>query len=134
MDVPHLETHPWLDTALYRASLIKNKKIESSERFSINAHPRLEDVNLAYRDLVLYRRWSRVALLYTGLRDGDGSGAATFHLQHLLLHHEVDCLTRRLPSKYRVIHYSNNFYDDAIESIQTLLKASKMKLKVSKLQ
>ena len=48
----------------------------------------------------VYRKWRRVALLYTGLRDGDGSGSATFHLQHLLLQKDVDCLTRKLPATY----------------------------------
>ena len=57
---------------------------------------------MAYRDLVLYRGWERVALLYTGQRDGDGSGASTFHLQHLLLQNDVDCLTRRFPRAFKV--------------------------------
>ena len=50
---------------------------------------------------VVYRNWSRVALLYTGLRDGDGSGSATFHLQHILLQKDIDCLTRQLPATYK---------------------------------
>jgi hypothetical protein len=51
-----------------------------------------------YRDLVVYRGWQRVAILYTGQRDGDGSGASAIHLQHLLLQYDIDCLTRRLPN------------------------------------
>lgn len=110
-----METYPPLDTAQYRHvlsredSALKNLRPRTKaneQRFSINAHPRLADINLAYRDLVLYRNWTRVALLYTGRRDGDGSGAATFHLQHLLLQQDVDCLTRRLPSK---IHVKMNY-------------------------
>ena len=49
----------------------------------------------------VYRNWSRVALLYTGSRDGDGSGSATFHLQHLLLQKDIDCLTRKMPAIYK---------------------------------
>lgn len=113
VDVPHMETYPPLDTAQYRHVLANSPSLKNlrrakanEQRFSINAHPRLADINLAYRDLVLYRNWTRVALLYTGRRDGDGSGAATFHLQHLLLQQDVDCLTRRLPSK---IHVKMNY-------------------------
>ena len=49
----------------------------------------------------VFRNWSRVALLYTGSRDGDGSGSATFHLQHLLLQKDIDCLTRKMPAIYK---------------------------------
>ena len=45
---------------------------------------------------------SILAILYTGQRDGDGSGASTLHLQHLLIHADVDCLTRRLPETFEV--------------------------------
>ena len=110
VDVPHLETHPTLDSALFRgANVFLNRSSSSSivptnldQRFSINVHPRLEDINVAFRDLVLYKKWAKAALLYTGMRDGDGSGASTFHLQHMLLQNDVDCLTRRLPAIYDV--------------------------------
>ena len=112
-----------------RLTKLKSKLIEL-QRFSINVHPRLEDVNLAYKDLVLYRKWTRVAILYTGKRDGRyvkelliedpaagssihlwviyvsdpnfSGGASTLHLQHLLLQNDVDCLTRNLPPHYDV--------------------------------
>ena len=115
VDVPHLETHPTLDSALFRgANVFLNRSSSSSivptnldQRFSINVHPRLEDINVAFRDLVLYKKWPKAALLYTGMRDGDGSGASTFHLQHMLLQNDVDCLTRRLPAIYDVsVSYS----------------------------
>ena len=50
--------------------------------------------------LLAYKQWLYFLILksgHSGLRDGDGSGASAFHLQHLLLQNEVDCLTRRLP-------------------------------------
>ena len=123
--MPHIEIHPSLNSDVYRAivsgrthgkryrlmptdSEYNAEKLQSTsseeQRFSINVHPRLEDINVAYRDLVLYRGWQRVALLYTGLRDaaGDGSGASAFHLQHLLLQNDIDCLTRRLPKDFHV--------------------------------
>ena len=60
----------------------------------------------------VYRNWSRVALLYTGSRDGDGSGSATFHLQHLLLQKDIDCLTRKMPAIYKNVSrtYTVNIY------------------------
>ena len=84
VDVPHLEIHPTLDSAatlLHPPMLLakagnwrQNKRLTTKlielQRFSINVQPRLEDVNLAYKDLVLYRKWTRVAILYTGKRDG----------------------------------------------------------------
>ena len=116
VDVPHLETHPTLDSALFRGANVFLNRSSSSivpsgtnldQRFSINVHPRLEDINVAFRDLVLYKKWPKAALLYTGMRDGDGSGASTFHLQHMLLQNDVDCLTRRLPAIYDVsVSYS----------------------------
>ena len=104
VDVPHLETHPTLDSGLFGNNLFLNTSNPQilDQRFSINVHPRLEDINVAFRDLVLYKKWKRAALLYTGKRDGDGSGASTFHLQHMLLQNDVDCLTRRLPATFDV--------------------------------
>ena len=127
MDVPHFEISPSMDTTRYHLmdqtlpnlSNISTSKISSSSSTSrsssspavnidpkrlasINVHPRQEDINLAFKDLVLYRGWKRVAVLWTGLRDGDGSGASAFHLQHLLLHSDVDCLTRKLPDSFEV--------------------------------
>lgn len=67
-----METHPPLDTGLYRlGGVLKRPKISSKsaiseQKFTINAYPPLEDINLAYRDLVLYWEWNQVALLYTG--------------------------------------------------------------------
>ena len=78
------------------------QKPQSSRLASLNVYPRQEDINTAFKDLVLYREWKRVAILYTGLRDGDGSGASALHLQHLLIHSGVDCLTRRLPDNFGV--------------------------------
>ena len=121
VDVPHFEISPSMDTTRYHLmdqtlpnlSNISTSKISSSSSrsavidpkrlASINVHPRQEDINLAFKDLVLYRGWKRVAVLWTGLRDGDGSGASAFHLQHLLLHSDVDCLTRKLPDSFEVL-------------------------------
>ena len=123
VDVPHFEISPSMDTTRYHMdptspnlSNISTSKISSSSTSrsspavidpkrlaSINVHPRQEDINLAFKDLVLYRGWKRVAVLWTGLRDGDGSGASAFHLQHLLLHSDVDCLTRKLPDSFEVL-------------------------------
>merc|ERR1712008_329037 len=62
VDVPHLETHPSLDTAnFYRthgefAGANFNKRPVNpgnEQRFSsINVHPRLEDINHAYLDFI----------------------------------------------------------------------------------
>ena len=84
--------------------------IDPKRLASINVHPRQEDINLAFKDLVLYRGWKRVAVLWTGLRDGDGSGASAFHLQHLLLHSDVDCLTRKLPDSFEVCIKMRKYY------------------------
>ena len=59
-----------LDKINQRIGITLKSKLIELQRFSINVHPRLEDVNLAYKDLVLYRKWTRVAILYTGKRDG----------------------------------------------------------------
>ena len=135
MDVPHFEISPSMDTTRYHlmdqtlpnlSNNISTSKISSSSSTSrssslpavnidpkrlasINVHPRQEDINLAFKDLVLYRGWKRVAVLWTGLRDGDGSGASAFHLQHLLLHSDVDCLTRKLPDSFEVCIMMKNY-------------------------
>ena len=59
---------------------------------SLNVHPRVEDLNIAYRDFIVRANWTKVALLYSG----ENSGTSTLHLQHLLLLEYVECLTKKL--------------------------------------
>ena len=58
---------------------------------SLNVHPRVEDLNVAYRDFIIRANWTKVALLYS-----DNDGASILHLQHLLLLDNVDCLTKKI--------------------------------------
>ena len=112
VDIPHFEISPTMDASRFnlQQSSTTNRSVidhqpqqpQSSRLASLNVYPRQEDINTAFKDLVLYREWKRVAILYTGLRDGDGSGASALHLQHLLIHSGVDCLTRRLPDNFEV--------------------------------
>ena len=68
-----------------------------------------------------------MALLYTGLRDGDGSGSATFHLQHLLLQIDIDCLTRKLPATYHNVSANKIFTKLFLKvTLQSRQKSSKL--------
>ena len=57
---------------------------------SLNVHPRVEDLNVAYRDFIIRANWTKVALVYSGK-----SGPSIFHLQHLLLLKNVNCITKK---------------------------------------
>ena len=59
-------------------------------RLSLNVHPKLEDINLALRDLVLKANWTKVAVLYST----DQQGPTSLHLQHMLLKKNVDCFCK----------------------------------------
>ncbi len=52
--------------AMIPSSLPAFTKGTPEQHFSINVNPPLEDVNMAYRDFVLYKGWTRVAILYSG--------------------------------------------------------------------
>ena len=66
-------------------------KYTSKAHLSLNVHPRVEDLNLAYRDFILRANWTKVALMYS-----EKSGASILHLQHLLLIENIDCLAKRI--------------------------------------
>lgn len=50
LDVPHIETRIDLDTSI--------------KEFSINLHPSQHNMNRAYRDLIVFLNWTKVAIVY----------------------------------------------------------------------
>ena len=70
--------------------LAKNTSFDCSCMFY-----RLEDVNLALRDLAVKANWTKVAVLYSY----DYQGPSALHLQHLLLKKNIDCFARKFRHK-----------------------------------
>lgn len=50
LDVPHIETRFDFD--------------QEPRDFSINLHPSQEHINNAYRDLIIFLNWTKVAIIY----------------------------------------------------------------------
>lgn len=51
LDLPHIETRVDFETS-------------ATKKFSINLHPSQEHINNAYKDLMVFLNWTKVAIIY----------------------------------------------------------------------
>ncbi|TRY72258.1 hypothetical protein TCAL_00217 [Tigriopus californicus] len=82
IDIPYLEMVPDSSSRLM---------IRDSGQFSLNAHPKLEDIHAALRDFLVFANWTRVALVYT-----EETAKRSLLLQDLLLSQGFQCLSLRI--------------------------------------